>query len=152
MDRTGTDVARFADYGEAGDLEEEAIGHGVNQSFPLQHDSRDQVVDIDGNGAVVVDDQSGSINWQMLQSTDLVAVVESGVCIPDGRDDLTGHDPEVPVRRHCLENVSSGRRELVGISLSEHHNRSNRIPANKRATTTTDKRTCAICRRIKRAS
>lgn len=71
LDGAGTDVARLADDGEARDLEEEPISHCVDQTLPLQHDPCDQVVNVHGNGTVIVDDESWPIHWQVFEPVNL---------------------------------------------------------------------------------
>lgn len=82
----------------AGYAEQKLIADRPDESLLDQKHLGQQVVVVQRNGAVVVDDQSGTLVRYVLQALHLVTVVDPALRIPHQRDDLPGRVPVVTWR------------------------------------------------------
>lgn len=48
------------------DLEQEVISHRVTRAAFLDDQSRQEVVVVDGNRSMIIDDEGGSVFWNLL--------------------------------------------------------------------------------------
>jgi len=83
----------------AGHPEEEFVHDRVDDDPFEEEDAVDEVVVVDGNSAVVVDEQAapGLVLGQVFQAADFVAVPEPGVSVPKGGDNMAARLPKVSV-------------------------------------------------------